>query len=140
VVTVSQGGQLDRRIVIRRATYAANAFNELVPVWTDYATVWARKHDVSAAEAYRAQEVGAELSARFTVRYSPVTATIDPRDIIAFGGRVYNITGVRDVERNRWREIDAVARAQDDEMLEADSPAPEGTDELIAWDDEGDWP
>jgi SPP1 family predicted phage head-tail adaptor len=125
VAGISQAGQLDRRITIRRATTAANAFNEFVEAWTDYATVWAHRHDVSAAEGYRAQEVGAEISARFTVRVSPVTSSIDARDRIAFGGLEYNITAVREAEagRNRFREIDCVARAQrTDGYEEADSP------------------
>ena len=120
-----QAGDLDRRIIIVRATLAANAFNEFVETWATYATVWARKLDVSAGESYRAQEVGAEISARFVVKYSPVTAGVDARDRITFGGQDYNITAVREVDmgRNRYREIDCVARAQRTDGYEADSPA-----------------
>ena len=61
-------GDLDRRIVVRRATTSGNGFNEQIPTWDNYATVWAKAEDASAGESYRAQEVGASITTRFTVR------------------------------------------------------------------------
>jgi SPP1 family predicted phage head-tail adaptor len=108
-----RSGSLDCRITIRRASVASsNGFNEPVETWTDLATVWAMRRDASAGESYRALEVGAQISARFTVRWSAMAATIDPRDRVRFEGREYNITAVRNSGRRRWREIDAVARAE----------------------------
>lgn len=115
-------GALDRRIVVQRAALAANEFNEPIETWSTFATVWARKADATAGEAYRAQEVGAEITTRFTVRWSSDTATIDPRDRISFDGREYNIVAVRDIGRQRWREIDAVARAQGVPTISSGSP------------------
>ena len=104
-------GQLDRRIVIQRPTITYNSFNEPVESFGNYATVWGSRADASASESYRAQEVGAEITTRFAVRWNSVTRTVNPKDRISYDGRTYNITAVRDVERNRWREIDCVARA-----------------------------
>jgi SPP1 family predicted phage head-tail adaptor len=106
-------GQLDRRITIRRATITHDEFNSPVPAWSDLVTVWAKRTDASAAESYRAQQVGAQISARFTIRYSSDVAGVNPKDRIAFAGREYNITRVGEVAgtRNQWIEIDAVARA-----------------------------
>lgn len=105
-------GQLDRRITFRRATLAANAFNEQIETWSDLGKpVAAKVEDASAGESYRAQEVGASISVRFTVRYSSLTRDIDPKDRIRYASREYNIVAVRNVGRLRWREIDAVARA-----------------------------
>jgi SPP1 family predicted phage head-tail adaptor len=106
-----RAGELDRRITIRRVAVTYNAFNEAVESWFDHATVWAQVTAVSAAEAVRAQEIGAEISLRFTLRWSAMAADIDPRDRILFDGREYNITAVRDVGRRAWREIEAVARS-----------------------------
>jgi SPP1 family predicted phage head-tail adaptor len=106
-------GKLDRRIAIQRATVTPNEFNDPIETWSDLTTVWAKRRDASATESYRAQEVGAEITARFTVRWSSVVASVTPRDRLRFDGRLYNITAVRDVGRNRWREIDAVARADE---------------------------
>lgn len=110
---MSGAGDLDRRVTIRRATITYNEFNDPVESWADLVTVWAKRRDASATESYRAQEVGAQISARFTIRYSTDVADVNPKDRIAFGGREYNITGVREPEgtRNEWIEIDAVARA-----------------------------
>jgi SPP1 family predicted phage head-tail adaptor len=67
--------------------------------------------DVSAGESYRAQQVGAEIGTRFLIRWSPDVASVDPCDRVRFDGRSYNITAVRNIGRQRWREIDAVMRA-----------------------------
>ena len=107
-------GRLDRPITVRRATVTYNEFNEPIETWSDLVTVWAKRTDASAAESYRAQEVGAQISARFTVRYPDLAhLNVNPKDRIAFEGREYDITGIREPEntRDRWSEIDAVARA-----------------------------
>jgi SPP1 family predicted phage head-tail adaptor len=108
-------GQFDRRITIRRATVTANAFNEQIETWSDLATVWAFRRDASATERYRAQEVGAEISVRFKIRYSSQVADVNPRDRLVIGGREYDITRVTEPEgtRNRWRWIEAVARSDE---------------------------
>jgi SPP1 family predicted phage head-tail adaptor len=106
-------GDLDRRITIQRARVTLNGFNEPIETWDDLVSVRAKRTDASATEAYRAQEVGAQISARFKIRHSSEVADIRPRDRIVFNDREYNITRVSEPEgtRNRWIEIDAVARA-----------------------------
>jgi SPP1 family predicted phage head-tail adaptor len=105
-------GTLDQRIIIRRAYSSANAFNEPIATWSDLVTVRAGRRDASASESYRAQQVGAEISTRFTIRWSSQVADVSPLDRLACDGRDYNITAVRDVGRRLWREIDAVARSE----------------------------
>jgi SPP1 family predicted phage head-tail adaptor len=99
-------------IAILRSVTVRNAFNENVEGWIAFAEVGAKVTDATAGEAYRAQEVGAQISAHFIIRWSPEVADVNPRDRILFNGRQYNITIVRDFERQEWREIDAVARAE----------------------------
>jgi SPP1 family predicted phage head-tail adaptor len=109
-----QAGELDRRITIQRAELVAGGdYNEPLEVWSDLVTLWARRADASAGEAYRAQEVGASISTRFRVRYSTLNATITPKDRVSFKGDLYNITKIREPAdtRNQWLEIDCVARA-----------------------------
>ncbi len=104
-------GRLDERLTVLRSTQTTNAYNEPVDVFAVYATVWAHRIDASAGESYRAQEVGAQVSAHFQVRYSPETATITPRDHLRLeNGLTYDITGVRELARNQWLELHAVAR------------------------------
>jgi SPP1 family predicted phage head-tail adaptor len=106
--------RLDRLIQIQRATSAPNEFNEPAETWNVLATVYAKRTDASAGERYRAQEVGAQITTRFVIRYSTQVADVNPKDRVEDDRRTYNITGVREVKdtRNRWLEIDAVSRAE----------------------------
>jgi SPP1 family predicted phage head-tail adaptor len=117
----AHAGALDRRIEILQPTHTNNAFNEPVPAWSVYRTVWAARSDASAAESYRAREVGAEITTRFTLRWSAAIAVVDPAYGIRFAGRTYNITGVRGLDRRGFVEIDAVARAQGDIVVETEA-------------------
>jgi SPP1 family predicted phage head-tail adaptor len=105
-----QAGELDRRITILRSTPVTNAYNEPVETFVAWRSFAAKRRDASASESYRAVEVGAQITARFTVRFSSDTATITPKDRIQFDGRDYNITAARQVGRRRWIELDATAR------------------------------
>lgn len=105
-------GQLDRRIVLSRATSTVNAFNEPVYSWSTLATVWAQMVPVNDAERMRAGETLANMQARFTIRWSATTATVDPRDRLTFNGREYDINGVKLIGRNKYVEITATARAE----------------------------
>jgi SPP1 family predicted phage head-tail adaptor len=118
-------GDLDTRIDLQRATATRNELNEKILAWSTYRRVWAQKRDASGGESYRAQEVGAEISARFLVRWSSSTATITPTDRIEHGGAVYEITAVRDLideGRRTYREIDAVRRADAAPVVVDNSP------------------
>lgn len=101
---------LDRRITLQRATVTRGDFNQEIETWNDLATVFAHRRDASASEGYRAQEIGAQLSTRFTIRWSTDVADLNPRDRVIYAGVVHDITGVRETERNRWLEVDCVAR------------------------------
>jgi len=104
-------GELDHVITIQRAVTTPNAYNEPVLTFTAYATLRAKRTDASTGEQTRAAQVGAQISTWFMVRYSPESVTINPKDRLQIeGGLTYEITGVREVERNRWLEISAVAR------------------------------
>lgn len=87
-------------------------FNEPADAWVALAEVNAQVTDASAGETYRAQEVGAEIGTRFRVIWSPEMADVEPHDRVVFDGREYNITAARNVGRRKWREFDAVARAE----------------------------
>lgn len=114
-------GDMKRRITLQRATVERNSLNEPVETWETLATLWAMKYDVSAAEAMRAQEVGAELTTRFRIRSDSAWSDLNPADRLIFRGRVYQITGVREKDANRWLEVDCVARA-DIAALDETSP------------------
>lgn len=105
-----QAGDLRDRIQFWRKTETAGALG-LAETWAAFGgPVWAHKRDVSDIEKARAAEVQASLTARFTVRYSAFSAGITPRDRLVCGALTYEITGIREVVRRAWLEINAVAR------------------------------
>lgn len=102
---------LDHRITINRLVAAVNSYNEQTESFAEFQTLWASRQDATAGELWRAAEVGAQIDCHFVVRFSPETATITAKDTLTVeDGKTYNITGVREIERNRWIEIDAVTR------------------------------
>lgn len=107
-----QPGDMDRRIVIRRATRTADVFNEPVETWSDHLRVWAAKKDISDRERLQAAEIGATITTRFTVRWSEAASRVTPKDRIALDGRSYDIHGIKEVGRRRFLEITASARAE----------------------------
>lgn len=105
-------GPLDRRVTLRRATVTTNDFGEEVQSWADIGTVWAARAEVSNRERFAAQEIGAELVARYRIRWSQLVADVSPLDRIVAGGREHNITGVALIGRNEGLEITAATRAE----------------------------
>jgi len=105
--------KLDRRILFQRATSRDDGFGQALE-WHQHGTdVWAHKADVSDAERWRAGEVQAHITTRFTVRATAFTKNITPKDRLMFDGRTYDIFGVKEPAgtRNRWVEITASARS-----------------------------
>jgi SPP1 family predicted phage head-tail adaptor len=104
-----QPGKMDRRISLLRRSLARNEHGEQVETFTEYATVWAEKRDVNGREYFTAQQVVAENTARFFIRYrSDVLLT----DRISCGGRTYNLTHVAEIGRKDGLEIIASARVE----------------------------
>lgn len=65
-----RAGLLDRRLTLkRRALGAQDANGSRANTWTEYATVWGRKIDVSGREFFAAQTKQAEQTTRFEIRY-----------------------------------------------------------------------
>jgi len=105
-------GRLDRRIAIQRASFSTNALNEKVATWPTVATVWASAMPVSDGERLRTGETISDRMMRFQIRYSAAVADVDPRDRVLFDGRVYDISGVKEIGRREGLEITATARGE----------------------------
>lgn len=105
-------GELYRKISIRRASFAANAFNEPVATWAVIAEMRAKVTPVQDGERLRAGETLASKMSRFVIRWSSVSRTIGPADRIMLEGREYDINGVKEIGRREGVEITATARAE----------------------------
>ena len=102
-------GDLDRRIVIERATVTQNAFNEDVQTWATYATVWASRKDVSDGEKLAAGQIGASLSSRFVIRSSTIAKAIKPNDRINYDSAIWSIFGIKETAEGRKRFLEITA-------------------------------
>src|SRR5690554_282087 len=104
-----RAGDLDRRITINRAGSVTNAYGEIVETWADLATVWAKVEPISDGERWRAAEVAAHVTTRFTIRWG---LGVTPQDRILYEGREFEIAGVKEIGRREGQEITASARGE----------------------------
>ena len=105
-------GPRNRRITLQRAITTKDAFNADIETWGALATVWASADPLSDAERVRAQEVGAVMSMRFGILWSSVVDDLSPTDRLIYGGRTFNIVGVKELGLRDGLEITAAARAE----------------------------
>jgi len=106
-----QAGQIDRRITIQRATVAQDATGQEVSSWSNLATVWAGKQDVSDTERIASAEVQATITTRFQIRWSSAVADVNPKDRLIYAGKTYDISAVKEICRREGLELSAAARA-----------------------------
>lgn len=103
---------LDRRITLQREHQTGtDDLNAPIMVWRDIATVWAGFEPISDGERWRAREVMAEVTARFTIRWAPEIRDLNPKDRLIHETKTYDIAGVKEVGRHYMLEITAAARA-----------------------------
>jgi SPP1 family predicted phage head-tail adaptor len=96
-------GDMRKRVVIQRATVAADDFGQDIPTWSNLATVWAQVRPLSGRELVNARQVKDTVSHKITTRQS---VTITPADRLVLGTRVFNIESViKTDELNQWLEI-----------------------------------
>lgn len=105
--------KLDRRItlVIPDQEIGRDDFNAPI-IGERQFVVWASKLDIRDSERYAAQEVGAQVTTRFRIRWSTSVKGFDPRGSILFDGRRYDVSAVKEIGRRQGLEITANARAE----------------------------
>ena len=103
-------GNLYRLVQFQRYTLSDDGFAS-VEDWANHGLpVWCEKKDISDGERWRADNVQANITTRFTVRWSDFTRDLTPADRLTFEGSTYNISGIKEVGgRRRWLEITAAA-------------------------------
>jgi len=107
-------GHLDRRVQFRRATLTDTGLG-LVETFANHGSpVWAHRRDVSDGERWRAGEVQAHITTRFTVRSSAFSRGLTPKDRLVCEGVEYDITGIKQTDARRtFLEVTAAARADE---------------------------
>lgn len=106
-----RAGALDRQVQFQRITSGDDGLSA-TEVFEDHGQpVWASRQDVSDGEKARAGQVQSNLMTRFRIRHSSFARDITPADQIISEGVTWNITGIKQVDRQRWLEISATARS-----------------------------
>ncbi|RVV99705.1 head-tail adaptor protein [Mesobaculum littorinae] len=108
-------GALDRRVQVLRETGGDDGFSSTAGRYATFGVpVWAAKRDVNDTERWRADQVAASVTTRFTVRWSGFARGITPRDRLICDGVTYEITGIKEGSgRRRWLEITCAARSDE---------------------------
>jgi SPP1 family predicted phage head-tail adaptor len=106
--------KLDRRITLQRYSRSFDADNQPIEVWTpDASPVWASVEYASDGEKARAGEVAATVSVRFQIRWSTAVSTVNPKDRVAYDGKIWDVIGVKELGRREGLEISAAAAADE---------------------------
>ncbi len=99
-------GRMDRKITIRKRIITRDSIGGAVETWQNVATVPAEKLDIAGREFIAAQQVNAEITTKFRIRYR---SDIRPVWRISYDGRDYDIVSVAELGRRKWLEIMAKA-------------------------------
>lgn len=102
-----RAGALDRRVELMHRNLTRDATTgEQVVSYVTYATVWASKRDIRGREFFAAQQVNADVTTIWHLRYrSDVLVT----DRIVEEGLPYSVTSIAEVGRKVGIEIQATA-------------------------------
>lgn len=104
-----RAGPLDRRIVIKAPVTTSDAMGGPVVTYTTLATVWAEKKDTGGREFMAAQQVNAEVTTQFRIRYR---SDVTPEHRVTCDGLDYDILYVNELGRRDGLMLMARARAE----------------------------
>jgi SPP1 family predicted phage head-tail adaptor len=102
-----RAGPLDRSAVLKHQVLTKNTTNGEDEVsYSTYATVWAGKRDLRGREFFAAQQMNADITTTWQIRYR---TDVVPRDQIVVDDVAYNISSIAEIGRRDGLEIQATA-------------------------------
>lgn len=104
-----KGVNMDRRVQFLRASEINDGYQTRLGPHEPYGSpVWASKTPVSDGERFRAGAVAQDMTDRFVVRYSALTASITGADRLTCEGVTYAVIGrPKEIGRREGFEITA---------------------------------
>ena len=103
-----QAGKLDRLVQFLRAETIDDGYQTRPGTYRPHgAPVWASKTPVSDGERFRADAVARDMTDRFVVRYSDLTAGLTGSDRLTCEGVTYGLIGIKEIGRREGFEITA---------------------------------
>lgn len=97
-----QAGRLDRRIIIQEDTPTQDTYGDETSTWSTFATVWANVKSKSGKEYFNSDQVVAERSRIFKIRYLP---GVNEQMRISYDSNFYDIQTVSEIGRKEGMEI-----------------------------------
>jgi SPP1 family predicted phage head-tail adaptor len=94
-----QAGAYDRLVTLQAAVLKRGSAGGATNQWEEFATVWARKEDVSGGETRRGNQVVAETSAVFELRHYIDGLTTKHR-LVNDDGKAFDILFIREIGRD----------------------------------------
>lgn len=91
-----KAGELDRRISLASKTETKDALGQPKEAWSEYATVWARKMEKSVRDVFSSDQVQANRSVVFRIRYR---SGVKDTDTVVFEGQRFQIRGISEYGR-----------------------------------------
>lgn len=91
-------GNLRHRVTLQRLTGERGAAGGANDTWQDIGLRWASVKPLSGREWVNAAAANTEISHDVMLRADSLTKTLTPRDRLLFGGRVFDIQAVRNVD------------------------------------------
>lgn len=107
-------GSLDRRIRLERSTDTQNPIDgSITEAWSLAYELWGQVEPLQGRELFEAQQWVAKADTRFTLRWPPSGAVVNPGEDVrlVYGGRVYDIKHVSEIGRRQGLAVLAQARA-----------------------------
>lgn len=98
-------GSLNRLARFERRDPARNEFNEEVGEWVEFARCYGHMRGVTGREFFQALQSQAQVSSRFSCRWTPVLAGVRTSDRMVADDRVYDIQASFD-PTGRRRELE----------------------------------
>lgn len=94
-----KAGELRHRGILQEPVAGTNAIREVVPVWTDVATIWMAIEPYTGSWGFAAKQANSTAKGRIRIRYR---SDIQPTWRVKFGDRyLYFVTFLNPEERNR---------------------------------------
>lgn len=101
-----RSGKLRHTVTLQSLVETQDSYGSAVQSWADYATVRASVEPLQGREYFASQQVRAEATTRFRIRY---LSGVLPTMRVVFDGRAYNIESIINLnERNRELHLMAV--------------------------------
>ena len=96
-----RAGKLNRRATIQQLVAGSpsqNTSGEPEEAWTDYKTFWANIRPLKGRELISAQQISSDVEGEIRLRYSTASSAITTKMRASYGGKIYNLIAIVNVE------------------------------------------